>query len=85
VLYLRLIIFLVRDDVSVDNKSLLMTDFVNLKIKPIQSFRYANKDRLCVHVFIGVSAHIYIYMSIYISTVLKKQEPWLMSSSLKYP
>jgi hypothetical protein len=60
VLYLRLIIFLVRDDVSVDNESLLVTDFVNLKIKPIQSFRYANKDRLCVHVFIGVSAYIYI-------------------------
>jgi hypothetical protein len=73
VLYLRLIIFLVGDDVSVDNETLLVTDFVNLKINPIQSFKCANKDRLCVHVFIGVSDHI--YMSIYIFTVLKKQEP----------
>jgi hypothetical protein len=33
VLYLRLIIFLVGGDVSVDNETLLMTDLINLKIK----------------------------------------------------
>jgi hypothetical protein len=37
VLYLRLIIFLVGGDVPVDNETLLVTDFVNLKIKPVQS------------------------------------------------
>jgi hypothetical protein len=33
VLYLWLIIFLVRDDVSINNKTFLMTDFINLNIK----------------------------------------------------
>jgi hypothetical protein len=31
----------VGDDVSVDSKTLLVTDFVNLKINPAQSFRCA--------------------------------------------
>jgi hypothetical protein len=33
VLYLWLIILLVGDDIPVDSESLLVTDFVNLKIK----------------------------------------------------
>jgi hypothetical protein len=56
VLYLQLIILLVGGDVSVDNKTLLMTDFVNLRIKPTQFFRNAHRDKVCVRVFIGVSA-----------------------------
>jgi hypothetical protein len=60
------------DDVSVDNDTLLVTDFVNLKIKSAQSFGYAHRDRLCVCVFIGVSA--YICMSIYIYTVFLKTQ-----------
>jgi hypothetical protein len=32
-----------------------MTDFVNLKIKLIQFFRYAYMDKICVHVFIEIS------------------------------
>jgi hypothetical protein len=67
-LYLRLIILSARDDVPVDSETLLMTDFMNLRIKPVQSFEYAHKDRVCVHVFIGVSAH----MSIYIYTMFLK-------------
>jgi hypothetical protein len=66
-LYLQLIILSVGDDVSVDSKSLLVTDFINLKIKPTQSFRCARKDRMCVYVFIVVSA--YIYKNICIFTV----------------
>jgi hypothetical protein len=38
-LHLRLIILSVRGDVLVDSKSLLVTDFVNLKIKSVQSFK----------------------------------------------
>jgi hypothetical protein len=30
--------FLVRDDVSINNNTLLMIDFINLKIKLTQSF-----------------------------------------------
>jgi hypothetical protein len=53
VLHLQLIIFLVRDDVSVDSETLLVTDFVNLKIMPAQSFGDAHRGRMCVRVFIG--------------------------------
>jgi hypothetical protein len=60
VLYLRLIILSVVGDISVDSEALLETDFVNLKIKPTQSFRGDHRVRMCVRVFIGVSAHTYI-------------------------
>jgi hypothetical protein len=33
-----------------------MTDFVNFKIKLTQSFEYARRGRVCVRVFIWVSA-----------------------------
>jgi hypothetical protein len=48
VLYLWLIILSVVGDVSVDSKTLLMTNFVNLKIKLTQSFECAYRDRVCV-------------------------------------
>jgi hypothetical protein len=74
VLHLRLIIFSVRDDVLIDSETLLLTDFVNLKIKPTQSFGGAHRGRVCVRVFIGVSDRS--YMSIYVCTVfLKKTKP----------
>jgi hypothetical protein len=47
----------VGDDVPVDSEVLLMTDFMNLKIKSTQSFRYAHRGRMCMHTFIEVSAH----------------------------
>jgi hypothetical protein len=71
VLHLRLIILSVKDDVPVDSETLLMTDFMNLKIKPARFFRGTNTDRMCVHVFIGVGAHTHI--SIYICTVFLKK------------
>jgi hypothetical protein len=62
----------VGDDVPIDSKTLLMTDFVNLNIKSAQSFGCVHRGRVCVHVFIGVSART--CMSIYVCTVfLKKQ------------
>jgi hypothetical protein len=59
------------DDVSIDSDALLVTDFVNLKIKPAQFFEVAYRGRMCVHVFIGVSAHTYI--SIYVCIVFQKK------------
>jgi hypothetical protein len=59
-LYLRLIIFIVGDDVFIDIEILLVIDFMNLKIKSAQSFRSVYKDRMCVRVFIRLSAHTYI-------------------------
>jgi hypothetical protein len=46
----------VRGDVPVDSEMFLMTDFVNFKIKPTQSFGGDYRDSVCVCVFIGVSA-----------------------------
>jgi hypothetical protein len=67
VLYLRLIILLIGDDVSVDSDTLLVTvtDFVNLKIKSTRSFRGGYMDRICVRVFMRVSVHMYIIICIY--------------------
>jgi hypothetical protein len=56
VLHLRLIILLVGGDVPVDSETLLVTDFMNLKIKSAQYFRGAHRSRVCVRIFIGVSA-----------------------------
>jgi hypothetical protein len=72
-LYLQLIILLVGDDVLIDSETLLVTDFVNLKIKSAQSFGCAHRDRICVYVFIGVSART--YMSTCVCTVFLKKQP----------
>jgi hypothetical protein len=61
----------VKGDVPVNSEALLVTDFMDFKIKPVQSFRGAHKGSVCVRVFIGVSAHMYI--SIYICTVFLKK------------
>jgi hypothetical protein len=45
---------------------------MNLKIKSAQSFISANKGKVCVRVFIGVSAHM--CMSICVCTVFLKKE-----------
>jgi hypothetical protein len=70
-LYLWLIILLVGGDVSVDSETLLVTDFMNLKIKLVQSFRYVYRDRTYVRIFIRVSAHT--CMSICVCTVFLKK------------
>jgi hypothetical protein len=71
VLHLRLIILSVGGDVPIDSEALLVTDFVNFKIKPTQSFEGAHRGRVCVRVFIGVSART--YMSICVCTVFVKK------------
>jgi hypothetical protein len=44
--------FFMGGDNSVDSESFLVTDFVNLKIKPTQSFRGVHRVRMCIRVFI---------------------------------
>jgi hypothetical protein len=56
----------VGDDVSVDNEILLLTDFMNFKIKSAQSFEDAHRGRVCVHVFVRMNDHIYIYMCVFV-------------------
>jgi hypothetical protein len=69
-LYLRLIILSVRGDVPVDSETLLVTNFVNLKIKSAQSFEYAHRGMVCMCVFIEVIA--YMCMSTCVCTVFLK-------------
>jgi hypothetical protein len=49
----------VGGDIPVDSDTLLVTDFMNLKIKPAQFFRNTHKNKVCMHVFIGISALMY--------------------------
>jgi hypothetical protein len=58
-------------DVSVDSEALLVTDFVNFKIKLVQSFEDAHRGRVCVHVFIG-GKYSYVYGYLYLYCVPKK-------------
>jgi hypothetical protein len=51
VLYLRLIIFLVGGDISIDNDIFLVIDFMNLKIKSTQFFGCAFKDSVYIYVY----------------------------------
>jgi hypothetical protein len=55
----------------IDNETLLVIDFMNLKIKSAQSFGCTRKVRVCVRVFIGVSTRTCI--SIYVCTVFLKK------------
>jgi hypothetical protein len=64
-LYLWLIILSVGGDASVDSETLLVTDFINLKIKSAHSFRCVHRGRVYVRVFIRMSAHTCIYIYIY--------------------
>jgi hypothetical protein len=62
----------VGDNISIDSEVLLVTNFVNLKIKSAQSFKDVYRGRVYVRVFIGVSAHT--CMSICVYTVFLKKE-----------
>jgi hypothetical protein len=59
------------NDIPVDREILLVTDFINLKIKLTQSFRDAHTNRVYMCAFIRLSARI--CMSIYVYTVSKKK------------
>jgi hypothetical protein len=62
VLYLWLIILSVGSDISVDSETLLMTDFVNPKIKSVQSFRVAHRGRIYVCVHKDECSYVYKYL-----------------------
>jgi hypothetical protein len=64
-------IILVVGDVLIDIETLLVTDFMNLKIKSVQSFGGAHNSRVCVRIFIGMSARM--CMSICVCTVFLKK------------
>jgi hypothetical protein len=43
----------------VNSKTLLVTDFVNLKIKSAQYFEGAHRGRVCVYVYRGECSYVY--------------------------
>jgi hypothetical protein len=55
----------------VDSETLLMTDFMNLNIKPTQSFRSAHRGMMCIRVFKEMSDHMCMIM--YICTMFLKK------------
>jgi hypothetical protein len=71
----------VGSDVPVDSETLLVTDFVNLKIKPTQSFRYAHRSRVYVRMFIGVSAHTYMSICVCLYCISKKKRYVILYTS----
>jgi hypothetical protein len=73
----------VGGDTPIDNETLLITDFVNLKIKSAQSFRCAHRDKVCVRIFIEVNA--YTCMSIYVCIVFLKKCVFSYKQYLQHP
>jgi hypothetical protein len=65
----------VRGDVPVDSEALVVTDFINLKIKSTQSFEGAHRGRVCVRMFIEMSTHTYINIYVYVVFLKKKRCP----------
>jgi hypothetical protein len=52
--------FLVGGDVSVTSETLLVIEFVNLKIKLDYFFKSAHKDKIYVYIFIEMIIYIYV-------------------------
>jgi hypothetical protein len=50
----------VKGDVLDDTETFLVTDFVNLNIKSVQSFKYIHTDSVCA--FIRESAHMSMFL-----------------------
>jgi hypothetical protein len=50
-----------------------MTNFVNLKIKSVQSFRCDYRSNMCVHVFID-DKYSYIYNYLYLYYIFKQEK-----------
>jgi hypothetical protein len=63
----------VDGDVPVDSEALLVTDFVNHKIKPAQSFRCAHRGRVCVRVCVHRDECSYVYEYLCLYCVSKKR------------
>jgi hypothetical protein len=63
----------VGGDVPVDSETLLVIDFMNLKIKPAQSFECAHRDSVCVHR--GECSYVYEYLRLYYVSQKKLKDP----------
>jgi hypothetical protein len=55
----------VENDIFIHSDTLLVTDFVNLRIKLAQSFKYAHKERLRACVHMGECSDVYEDLYLY--------------------
>jgi hypothetical protein len=62
----------------VNNETLLMIDFVNLKIKTARTFRCVHNDSVCTYIYRDERSYVYKYLRLY--CVSQKKES---SSSAK--
>jgi hypothetical protein len=62
----------VRGGVPIDSEMFLMIDFVNLKIKSVQSFRDAHRGRMSVCVHKGGRLYVKEYLCLY--CIFKKKK-----------
>jgi hypothetical protein len=73
-LHLRLIILSVVGDIIVNSETLLLTDFINFKIKPVQFFEDVHKGSMCVYVH---RVSDYMCINIYVYTMFLKKELYI--------
>jgi hypothetical protein len=55
----------VGGEVSIDSKMLLLTDFINLKIKLTQFFEINHKGMIYMRIFIRISDHTCMIICVY--------------------
>jgi hypothetical protein len=55
-----------------ERRTLLVIDFINLKIKLVQSFIVTRRCRVFIHIYIGECSYIYKYLCFY--CIFKKEE-----------
>jgi hypothetical protein len=71
----------VGGDIFIDSETLLMTDFVNLNIKSVQSFGYTYRSSVYGRVFVALSSRTCI-SNLCLYCVLKKRNPFQPSHLL---
>jgi hypothetical protein len=74
-----------RLDVSVDSDTLLVTDFVNLNIKPTQSFKGAHRGRMCVRACMIICVCTLFHKKLLkkIHSALSKTCPWKIETKIR--
>jgi hypothetical protein len=56
------VIFITNYSFPINSETFLMINFVNLKIKPTQSFERVHKDMMCICIHRGECSYIYEYL-----------------------
>jgi hypothetical protein len=82
VLYLWLIILSVTGDVLIDNETLLVTNFVNFKIKPVQSFGCAHRNSVHTCIHRGECSYLYDYL-LFLRKKVFRSIRWVCAESME--